>query len=394
MLSVFFMTEIFFPLEEQKTIGLMPWVWVGIAMGLTALSKYHILFLLVSTLIFFACNKEYRKYIIHPGVFLALAIILIFCIPVLIWNSQHGWVSFIFQGSRTASGELKLRFDWFFRSLGGQSLWLLPWIWVPLVWQLFRTYKLGKTSAIYSFIFWISVLPIVFFTTITLWSNLGFHFHWQAPGYMSLFLALGDGIDKWIKQGGHHARSARRWMWASAIFTFTLLSVLAIHQETGFWKPYGPKWFGNQFGVKDDPTMEAYDFDDLRTRFEQEGWMHNDKLFVASTKWWFAGKVDWAMRGEKPLLFFHPDARNHAYFMKPKVLIGNDAIIISKDQQDVVDSYIVPFFDEITKLEPVAITRGGETEFYLDLYKARNFHKPDSVLNIPVYCLLEEKEPF
>jgi len=46
------------------------------------------------------------------------------------------------------------------------------------------------------------------------------------------------------------------------------------------------------------------------------------------------------------------------------------------------------------EIDPVAITRGGITEYYLDLYYAKNFHKPDSALNTPVYRLMEGKEPF
>ena len=60
--------------------------------------------------------------------------------PVLIWNARHGWVSFWWQGSRglTSSG---LRLDWLGRNLLGQAAWLLPWIWAPLLWQLWRCFR-------------------------------------------------------------------------------------------------------------------------------------------------------------------------------------------------------------------------------------------------------------
>src|SRR5438445_635951 len=97
-----------------------------------------------------------------------------FLLPVLIWNYQNDWISFAFQGARAGSGrEFTLHFDWFFTSIAGQAMWLLPWIWGPLVWQVPR---LCKTTQAAAFCFWTALWPIVFFTSVALWSNPQGHF--------------------------------------------------------------------------------------------------------------------------------------------------------------------------------------------------------------------------
>ncbi len=79
----------------------------------------------------------------QPWVAGALALLL-FITPVVIWNVRHGWASIAFQGNR-ADG---LRFQplaplavW-----GGEALFVLPWIWVPLILLWLRALRRGPTE--------------------------------------------------------------------------------------------------------------------------------------------------------------------------------------------------------------------------------------------------------
>src|ERR1700760_4986275 len=133
---------------------------------LATLSKYHVLFIFAGVFMFVGANKDQRHWLWHPGPYIAVLITIIFAFPVLWWNYNNNWASFVFQGSRAGTGsKFQLHFIWFFRSIGGQALWLLPWIWLPTIRELFKSFLLRKTLKAYSFIFWLSILPIVFFTT-------------------------------------------------------------------------------------------------------------------------------------------------------------------------------------------------------------------------------------
>jgi hypothetical protein len=375
------------------------WIAVGITMGLATLSKYHVAFLFAGVFMFVGTNKSQRHWLWHPGPYIAILITFIIAFPVLWWNYNNGWVSFIFQGSRAGVKDehFHLHIDWFLRSILGQSLWLLPWIWFPTIRQLFRSFKLRAQMLAYSFSFWMSVLPIVFFTVVTLWANLQFHFHWQAPGYMMLFMPLGFAIDKSLhSSNAETSRFNRRWLRFSTCFTVITIGVLTLHMVTGFWQSYGPKWAVHRFhGDNTDPTIQGVDYDDIQTRFAKEGWLNNPKIFAGSPRWWLMGKVDWALRGKKDIVVFNQDPRNLAFLVDPNTLIGKDAVVIGDMHQAYIAPDVKPFFDSIKQLPDIDIVRNGIVEYKLQVYYCTGFHKPAQPLSdYPLYRQLNGLPPF
>jgi hypothetical protein len=369
------------------------WIIVGICMGLAVLSKYHTIFLFLGAFIFIINNKNQRHWLWHPGPYIALLITLIFAFPILLWNYHNNWVSFVFQGSRAGSSG-GIHPDWFLRSIGGQCLWLLPWLWFPLIVQLIMSFNMRKKSQAYSFIFWTAILPLVFFTTVTLWSDLQYHFHWQAPGYLMLFIPLGYSIDRHLNDP-NHVRGTRRWLIFSACFTIITLGVLNLHEVTGFWQSYGPKWVVAQFGDTVDPTIQGVDYDDILTRFQKEGWIDNPKIFAGTTRWWLNGKVDWALKGKKDIVCFNADPRNIAFLINPNKLIGQDAIVIDQYSPESVRNDVMPYFDSVKQLPDIAIMRNGRDEMHLYVYYCTNFHVPKTPHeDMPLYHQLTGRPPF
>ena len=351
------------------------WVITGILLGFTTLSKYHAAFLFAGAGLYAITRKEDRHWVFHPGPYIALVINFIIAAPVFLWNYNHGWVSFLFQGARAANDGFSIHFDWFVRSIGGQMLWVMPWIWIPLIWQLYVCIKSGTKDKAHWFCFATAIFPIVFFTVVTLWSNLGFHFHWQAPGYMMLFPPLGAAFYSFYKKGGKSRKWGRVWIFFSLIVTTFFCIVLQIHAATGFWSFYGPKWFGHLFGEKYDPTMEGYDYDDLQQRFKKEGWLNPEKYFIASNRWWLAGKVDWALRGKLPIVAFDNDPRNIAYFFDQKKLLGKDAIFVSSVNEEQTFARIKPYFKDVYRVADQKIIRAGVVELELHLYYCKDYIK-------------------
>ncbi len=380
--------------HSRKTYLL--WIAVGISIGLATLSKYHVIFLFAGVFMFVGTNKSERHWLRHPGPYIAVLITLIMALPILWWNYNNGWVSFIFQGSRAgAHNGFQLHFDWFFRSILGQSLWLLPWIWFPTIRQLFISYKLRSQLLAYSFNFWMAVLPLVFFTVVTLWADLQYHFHWQAPGYMMLFIPLGVAVDKCLSGVGKGTRLTRRWLNFSIIFTVITIGVITLHMVTGFWQDYGPKWMVSFHGDTTDPTIQGVDYTDIKTRFEKEGWLKNPNIFAGSPRWWLMGKIDWALKGEKDIVVFNADPRNLAFLVDPKTLLGKDAIVIGDHHQPYVDADVKPFFDSVKQLSDIPIIRNGRVEYKLQVYYCSHLHVPlQKRMDLPLYRQLIGLPPF
>ena len=80
------------------------WLGVGLSLGLGMISKYTIALLVPSALLFILADRDSRRWLLRPEPYVAAVLGLAIFSPVLIWNAQHDWASFVFQGPRRWSG--------------------------------------------------------------------------------------------------------------------------------------------------------------------------------------------------------------------------------------------------------------------------------------------------
>lgn len=76
------------------------WLGMGITFGLGLLSKYTIGLLGIAALLFVILDPTARRWMRRPHPYLAAALALLLFTPVIIWNAEHDWASFLFQGRR------------------------------------------------------------------------------------------------------------------------------------------------------------------------------------------------------------------------------------------------------------------------------------------------------
>tara|TARA_R110000744_G_scaffold380529_1_gene501803 strand:- start:10943 stop:13717 length:2775 start_codon:yes stop_codon:yes gene_type:complete len=80
------------------------WIGLGVCLGIGMLSKYSIALIGPATLVYLALDPKCRKWFVRPQPYLGVLIAAILFLPVIVWNIQHEWVSFAFQGTRRWSG--------------------------------------------------------------------------------------------------------------------------------------------------------------------------------------------------------------------------------------------------------------------------------------------------
>jgi dolichol-phosphate mannosyltransferase len=87
---------------ERALIGKQPGAWwrAGVCLGIGMISKYTIALLVPVTLLFVLWDSDSRRWLRRPQPYVAALLALGVFSPVIIWNSQHHWVSFAFQTSR------------------------------------------------------------------------------------------------------------------------------------------------------------------------------------------------------------------------------------------------------------------------------------------------------
>src|SRR5215470_6154535 len=71
------------------------WAWIlaGVVLGMGILAKYTMLLFVPSVGLFLLTAPEFRRQLVWPGFWIMSLVGAACCLPVVIWNVQHDWVS-------------------------------------------------------------------------------------------------------------------------------------------------------------------------------------------------------------------------------------------------------------------------------------------------------------
>ncbi len=361
-------------LEPKAGQPMAWWAAAGAMLGLAMLSKYTAVLLVAGAGLYVLGRSDTRRWLAHPGPYLALAVAALAFSPVLVWNARHHWISFLWQSTRGLDELSGIRLDWMLRNIGGQSLLLLPWVWVALVVELWRSFR-RQAPPQRRFIACLAVIPIVLFTAVAAYALTGQrHFHWGMPGYLLLFLPLGDTLDRRLRQGSVFHRWA---LGATVALSLLGMAVATSHAATG-WLKDGPRWLSEALAGDKDPTLECIDFTALERAFAERGLLARHDVFVFSDWWFRAGKVEYALKGRLPVLALHPtDPRSFAFFDRTERWLGKDGILVTTKTsvKEVMDHY-GSYFARISALGQVEVGRRGRNEMTLYLYRCEDLKRP------------------
>src|SRR5215831_17328705 len=76
------------------------WLGSGVCAGLALDSKYSAALTIVGAAAFLLTEPGSRRWLAGPHPYVAGLVAWVVFLPVLIWNAENGWVSFLFQGGR------------------------------------------------------------------------------------------------------------------------------------------------------------------------------------------------------------------------------------------------------------------------------------------------------
>jgi hypothetical protein len=349
---------------------LLLWALAGAGFGLALLSKYHAALTLAGLLIFVATTPGHRKWFFHRGLILAGVIAALIFSPVLIWNWQNDWASFAFQGDRIVESQ-GLRFDWLARSILGQAFLIGLLIWPPMMVAMFNAFGRGPRDARSWFLCCLAIIPIILFTLAALWAPLGWHFHWQAPGYLYLLPLLGKAVTERLERGDV---LTRRWLGVSVVALLLFVGAIGAQAVTGWTHWVMPASLRAQPYYLTNPTRELLSFDELRGALVARGLIPRERLFAVTPRWTMAGKVDDAIGSDMPVVCFSDDPRNIAFGWNDRDFLGWDALLIStSDADDDLPAAYGSYFRDIAFLTDVDIHLGGAVALTVHVYYAQDY---------------------
>jgi Dolichyl-phosphate-mannose-protein mannosyltransferase len=210
------------------------WLAAGAAIGAALLSKYSALFFGPAILIWLVSVPGLRRWLISPWPYLGGLVALALFSPVILWNADHHWVSFIKQIGRARIEDFRPAF--IAELIPTQMAFATPLVWILGAMGLYAlfTRSSGKLASriLISSIFWTIAL---YFTWHSLHARV--EANWFAPIYPAFAIAAAVAAHRmrWEVRQQRVADFCVRWALPVGVVMFALLVVQA---DTGVLTGY------------------------------------------------------------------------------------------------------------------------------------------------------------
>jgi 4-amino-4-deoxy-L-arabinose transferase-like glycosyltransferase len=317
------------------------WALVGLCAGLAMLSKYNAALVMIGVL-GLAPDPRFRAALRGPAPWAALLLALALFSPVLWWNITHHFASFAYQGGRAAA--VRLRPAAPLTIWAGEALFILPWLWLPMIGLLIAAFRAGPVARRGWLLACLSVVPIMLFALIGLWSGTRILYHWAAPGYLMLFPLLGA----WAARLAPRLRDLVAAL--SAFLLVTAAALIAAELQFGFIAHLDAI-----FPPGKSPLLQAVDWRSLR------GEIPAGVQAIAALRWYDAGKIGYALSGDgHAIAVFGPEPHEFAQTTPAAALLGRNVLIIAMPgDADAIERRYAPDFTHISPGPVLTVIHNG-----------------------------------
>lgn len=275
------------------------WLATGLWMGLGSLSKYTALFQWLSIALYFWLRPESRRSLRQPGIYWALAIQLVCLVPVLVWNSQNGWITLTHLHERAG-----LDRAWVFTTrylidfLVVEPLLLHPLFFAGMITAAFGIWRSSSRNALDVYLFSMGAPLFLFYLAYTMRARV--QPNWIAPSILPLFALMVVYWDRRERAGAGWIRTAGLW----GIAVMTPLIVLAHDTDLV------AKITGRNLPAKMDPLRRLRGWSEMARVVDEE----RRKLEADGSRWFLIGEH----YGTTSLLAFYlPGSRSASAHERP-----------------------------------------------------------------------------
>jgi 4-amino-4-deoxy-L-arabinose transferase-like glycosyltransferase len=202
------------------------WLAVGAAVGAALLSKYTALFFGPAILIWLLIVPKLRRWLVSPWPYLGGLVALAIFSPVILWNADHHWVSFIKQIGRARIEDFRPAFIG--ELIPTQIVFATPLVFILGAMGLYALLKpqSGASAArtLINATFWTIVMYFI-------WHSLHARVeaNWFAPVYpaFAIAAAVAANLTEWDPRRQRLVDLCLRWAAPTGIVMFALLIVQA-----------------------------------------------------------------------------------------------------------------------------------------------------------------------
>src|SRR5258706_2424968 len=211
------------------------WLAVGAAVGIALLSKYTALFFGPAILIWLVSVPKLRRWLISPWPYLGGLVTLTIFSPVILWNADHHWVSFIKQIGRARIEDFRPAFIG--ELFPTQIAFATPLVFILGALGLYALLK-RKTGApaarmLINATFWTIVVYFI-------WHSLHARVeaNWFAPVYPAFAIAdaVAANLTRWDGRQQRVVDFCLRWATPTGVLLFVLFIVMAKPAATACYR--------------------------------------------------------------------------------------------------------------------------------------------------------------
>jgi 4-amino-4-deoxy-L-arabinose transferase-like glycosyltransferase len=340
--------------------GLGAWAAAGFAAGGALLSKYHGVLLAPGYLLLVVLEPKARRAMLGAGPYLAAGVASAIATPVVLWNARHGWASIAFQGARAIGGGF--RPGEALATVGGQMIYLLPWIGVPLAWVLVvgaRGYWREGTAAeraLWAF----GAVPIVTFSLIAFMKPV--FPHWGLIGFATLIPLLAA---RWACKLEVRPATLTRRLLVVGLAPVVLGLVGVAQARTGFLT-HRVDVRATPRALAADPTLDLAGWREIAEGARR---LARPGEFVFTGHWYSSGQVAFAMPEGSAVLCYSTDPRSFGVWSRPNDWVGRDAVLVAVDDRSAEPGCFEPYFSRIEPAGEFWVSRGGRPARHVRIFR-------------------------
>ncbi len=355
-LGLFWLLFLFCLAKIQET-GRDKWLLpAGVSLGLALMSKYHAVLLSLGFLYCLVRYREWRGLLRSPYLYGGLGIAVICFLPNVYWNSQHDWVSYLYQLGRNAS-RLELSCRMFLRGILIQAAYLLPWNLCLFVCAMFLTFRKKFDRARWLLPF--AVLPVGVFTLIG--ATIPIMPHWPMPGYLAAIILAA------IWMAGWQRLRLNRFLKTSGITTLVIALVIPLQAATGVLP----------INKKVDMTLDGQGWQEVVGHLEAQGLLKGGNSFLFTHRWFTGGELAYAAGSRFTTTVLNSsDSHCFALWTDMNEIEGKDGIFVTTERfpADPEELY-EDCFGEYIRLQDITTSRYGRPAQVFHLWLCRTLMK-------------------
>lgn len=327
--AVYLSHVILFPPQRQT---LLWWSLLGIVVAIGVLAKHNMALFVPSLGLFLLLCPEHRKELVRPGFW--CMVLLGACLgggPIVWWNAQHQWVTFLHVGTQ-ATGQETTGLRWLgpFEFILTQSALLMGYLFVLMVmgfYQVIRSYC-QRTILPQQLFLTCMALPmllvcLVFSLKVRIEPN------WPITAYITGLILAG-----WVLYDRWHITAWRR---IAIVFMVMGLGLSLFIHRTEVLYPLQAKLFPQMSPRRWDPTCRLKGYSTLAQAVEELRKQQVQEPMLFGATWSYTGALAFHLPDQPTVYCLGPatGSRFSQYdfwqpnpLYQPELFVGRDAIIV------------------------------------------------------------------